>query len=515
MLDFMIVLTSLISLMVPSSGISFFKVIRMARLLRPIRVVSKNDGLKISIQALIVSVPAILNLLVIVFLFMLIFGIIGVNIFKGMYNYCDTSQMVGLSDEHIKTLIIEKFDCLNYGGEWATYHTNFDTIGDSILQMISMSQTVGWAAIMYRAMDSNGPTMTPGFKTKPYYSLFFISYVIFGAFFITNLFVGVVISSFNRESDRLGKHFLLTEQQKKWIETKLLVVRINPKLANKRPDNKYSQKVFDMATHDYFDYAILTCITLNTIVLALKWTNMSPEMTQVTEYLNYFFTGIFLIEFIIKMVAFRWRYFRDYWNIFDFLICIGSLLFIFLNIWYNIEVSTSTQVVRALRIGRMLKLFRSMKSLQVIFSTFMATLPSLMNVGGLMILIVYIYAVIGMNLFAEVTMRPPMHIFLNFQTVPNAFLTLIRMATGENWNDLMDIIGQPYTISNQCVNNPTYADYVAAGNKTVGCGDYTTTYIYFSTYILLVSMIFLNLFIAIILNGYFQTADREKQVLNS
>lgn len=64
---------------------------------------------------------------------------------------------------------------------------------------------------MYRAMDSNGPDKVPGYKEKPIYSLFFVFYIVFGAFFITNLFVGVVISSFNRESDRLGKHFLLTD----------------------------------------------------------------------------------------------------------------------------------------------------------------------------------------------------------------------------------------------------------------------------------------------------------------
>ena len=52
---------------------------------------------------------------------------------------------------------------------------------------------------------------------------------------MANLFVGVVISSFNRESENIGKHFLLTEEQKKWIETRLLVVRVNPKSAYIRP----------------------------------------------------------------------------------------------------------------------------------------------------------------------------------------------------------------------------------------------------------------------------------------
>ena len=98
-LDFAIVIVSIISLAMPveaSESLTTFKVIRMARLLRPIRVISRNEGLRVSIQALYVSVPAILNLLVIVLLFMMIFGIIGVNLFKGKFEYCDTSSVVGL-----------------------------------------------------------------------------------------------------------------------------------------------------------------------------------------------------------------------------------------------------------------------------------------------------------------------------------------------------------------------------------------------------------------------------------
>lgn len=111
-----------------------------------------------------------------------------------------------------KTYIDDKWDCINYGGEWSRYHTHFDNIQNSMIQMVTMSQTVGWAAIMYKAMNSRGPDLVPGFKTNSPLSLFFVAYIVMGAFFITNLFVGVVISSYNRESERLGKDFLLTKE---------------------------------------------------------------------------------------------------------------------------------------------------------------------------------------------------------------------------------------------------------------------------------------------------------------
>ena len=98
-----------------------------------------------------------------------------------------------------------------------------------------MSQTVSWSVIMYSIVNSNGPDTVPGYKTQPYMALFFVSYIIFGTFFVSNLFVGVVISAYNEETDRLGKGFLLTDNQRKWVETKSMVLKIRPRLAYVRP----------------------------------------------------------------------------------------------------------------------------------------------------------------------------------------------------------------------------------------------------------------------------------------
>jgi voltage-dependent calcium channel L type alpha-1D len=101
--------------------------------------------------------------------------------------------------------------------------------------MVVMSQVVNWAPMMYKAMNSNGPDKVAGYKVDQGVPAFFIVFIIFGAFFITNLFVGVVISAYNRESERLGKDFLLTDKQKKWRETKVLVLKMRPKVAMIRP----------------------------------------------------------------------------------------------------------------------------------------------------------------------------------------------------------------------------------------------------------------------------------------
>lgn len=69
---------------------------------------------------------------------MLIFGIFGVNLFKGRSFYCDTARMP-FGPKQVETLVRGKQDCLNYGGSWTRYHFHFDGIGSSVWNMVVMT----------------------------------------------------------------------------------------------------------------------------------------------------------------------------------------------------------------------------------------------------------------------------------------------------------------------------------------------------------------------------------------
>ena len=133
-LDFIVVIIAVISLSLPSDGadIGTLKILRMGRLVRPLRVLSRNEGLRISIQALLVSVPAMLRLMMIVALFFLIFAIMGITLFKGYFEECDISQ-TSLTEEQLELGIRNKYDCINYGGDWVTYGKNFNNMGQSVM----------------------------------------------------------------------------------------------------------------------------------------------------------------------------------------------------------------------------------------------------------------------------------------------------------------------------------------------------------------------------------------------
>lgn len=97
--------------------------------------------------------------------------------------------------------------------------------------------------------------------------------------------------------------------------------------------------------------------------------------------------------------------------------------------------------------------------------------------------------------------------FLSFSDFYKSFITLIRVATGENWNEVMNALSRESSLDYPCIENPTYEDLVANGMEPVGCGNRVIAQVYFLTFIFIVGLIFLNLFIAIILQGYYQTQD--------
>jgi hypothetical protein len=141
---------------------------------------------------------------------------------------------------------------------------------------------------------------------------------------------------------------------------------------------------------------------------------MSESATNTVDYINYVFTALFMLEAALKLTAFGCRYFKDNWNRFDFIIVSLSILFTILDKGSGLGVGSAATVLRTIRIGRMIKFVRKMQTMKIIFATFLNTLNALLNVGSLLFLIIYIYAVIGINLFADIKMKSPMHERLNF-----------------------------------------------------------------------------------------------------
>ena len=95
-LDFFIVMSSVLSVAFEGLGLSVLKVLRLFRILRPLRLISRNKQLKLAIISLLKSIPAIINLLFIVGFFIFLMGILGMTLFKGKFFNCSLTEIEGL-----------------------------------------------------------------------------------------------------------------------------------------------------------------------------------------------------------------------------------------------------------------------------------------------------------------------------------------------------------------------------------------------------------------------------------
>jgi Ion transport protein len=199
-------------------------------------------------------------------------------------------------------------------------------------------------------------------------------------------------------------------------------------------------------------------IVLNTICLTMKWYEQSEDIERTLEIINYVFSGIFFIEAFIKITGSGPKiYFRDSWNRFDFLIATGSLVSIIISSQGTLTLKGALTLVRSVRLMRILRLLRrGGRSLYMIFNTFVITLHSLANIGGLLMLIIYIYAILGMATFGQTMRSDVLNDYLNFETFLNSFVSLFVIATGDSWNTLQAAYAIERQPNEDCIENPTY-----------------------------------------------------------
>jgi hypothetical protein len=148
-MDFIIVLLSLIDFLPIDANISFIKVIRLMRVIRPLRMISKNPGLKIAIESLIKVIPGISNLMLISVLCILLFSILGTTFYKGLFYSCYMENIPDGLQEEVHTM----WECMDQGGEWINATDNFDNVFSSMITFFIALTTEGWVGIMWNAVD--------------------------------------------------------------------------------------------------------------------------------------------------------------------------------------------------------------------------------------------------------------------------------------------------------------------------------------------------------------------------
>lgn len=181
--------------------------------------------------------------------------------------------------------------------------------------------------------------------------------------------------------------------------------------------------------------------------MALSYEGASVSWEAFLEFTNYIFTTIFFLECVLKLFAYQRAYFYTNWNRFDFFVVASSLIDIGLKFLPSADGEGDNQVLtvgpqlarvlRVLRVSRVLRLAGKYKGLQALLQTITKAFPAIINVFGLLMLIFFMMATLGVFFFADISDGEIINRFKNFKTWDDAFLLLFAISTGEEWNLIM------------------------------------------------------------------------------
>ena len=554
-----------------------WKCVRIVRVVRPLQ--KQNQDVKQLMAALMSSFTAIMHVINLLMLLIFIFGLMGVNLFRGRFHFCnDESVLEGY----------EKCTGTNFGGRpdipcvigpsmceqgigkflgqeilvprvWSVKRDNFDNLYAASLTLLRLSSQDNLRPIFHSVMDipasfeylcpgsnidaTNGcpdggipffKARQPVINEKPENIVFPITYVFVANIFISQLVIGVLIDNIRRQTGTA----LYTEEQRVWNATKQTLERLSEKV--QPPDLKGFQKIlYEFLEGESYEIFITTIIILNTLWMATEHEPHVQLYLDIANVVGWFFITIYVTETFAKLYVFQplsivvkpegdwieedrelkekgglfitqrlqWKntsirspYFEDAWNSFDFVVVAFSVL-------DSIGV-IDFAVLKLLRVLRVLRLVRRVKTLQMMLVTLIKAIPSILAALLFLGIFIFIWAAVGSDpsFFLNLKQGQIINSTWNFSSLMNAILLLFRTATGDGWFDLIyDASIMPPFCTHMVPAGATMADgHVLLEDQPGDCGLGGIGQVYFIIFYLLCNFIFLPLFVATLINYFFE-----------
>ncbi|XP_071801996.1 voltage-dependent calcium channel type A subunit alpha-1-like isoform X9 [Asterias amurensis] len=491
-----------------SKNLNTIKSLRVLRVLRPLKTIKRVPKLKAVFDCVVNSVKNVTNIAIVYGLFMFIFAVIGVQLYKGRFFYC-TDPSKHNKEECKGNYFVYNGDMIRdtQPREWEKYPFNYDNVFAALLTLFTVSTGEGWPDVLKHSIDATTEGQGPAPYNKIQMAFFYVVYFIIFPFFFLNIFVALIIITFQEQGDKDYQDGDIDKNQKQCVEFCINAKPTDGFVPTNKNSVKY--KVWKLVVSQPFEYFIMTLIALNTIALMMKTYKAEATYTDTLKYLNIAFTVLFTIEAILKLIGFGPRnYFRAAWNTFDFITVLGSIADAIITQVGDGFINLS--VLRLFRAARLIKLLRQGSSIRILLWTFVQSFKSLPWVCLLTFMLFFIYAIIGMQIFGNISRADDgkaINRNNNFSNFFMGLLLLFRCATGESWQLIML----------SCKSNSTCDVGSLGANYTEeelnGCGS-DFSYFYFVSFIFLCSFLMLNLFVAVIMDN-FDYLTRDASILGA
>jgi hypothetical protein len=477
-LDFIVVSSSWVPLLFPH--LDNVTAIRALRALRPLRTIRRLPKLKAQVDTIVESLPFLLDVALLAFFILTVYGVLGLSIYKGVLrSRCFELQGSDVDGLHTRgrtvgdaqrdvcdprgsgnDLTVHRGSCAEgelcapYGQTALWGLVGFDNIGLAWVTVARCITLEGWFDVFY-LIESARPS--------PVNSAYFLSLVVFGGYYLLNLFLAVMVRTYDHRSEvKAIKKQRQRNECNSSASTPQPPSQCNSSASTPQLPSRRQRMSFALAASDEgestptsaplllsdsamarfvsdprFEPATTAVIALNTGVMMLDRHPIEPGIDRLIDTSNMLFTVVFALEMAAKICAHGPRlYWADPYNRFDGTIVVTSIFDIIAEV---LPVGINTSFLRALRLLRVFRLLRTWSSLQQILTVFISIIAhELLWLLLLLSLVLFIFALLGMQVFGgqyahhpDFAGDPPRH---NFDSLTGAMLTVFIVTTGESWD---------------------------------------------------------------------------------
>jgi len=583
-----------------------FKTMRIVRVVRPLQ---KNvDAVKSLLAALLSSCGNIFHVFNLLLLMMLIWGLIGVSLFRGRFHRCNDDAAAGFADcmgtsyGGLPSLPCDFMDpkypngttCENNIGffldqpilvprAWEVPPENFETIVGGCMFLFRILCVDNLRPLFHSLMDipfkteiicsdgSSGANGCPPGETqyvvsdqpkmdnKPENILFGIVYLFFANAFISQLVIGVLIDNIRQQKGTA----LYTQTQREWDSTGKTIKKylVLPRRATKPEDTVLLKignyelklwgrtKLYEILMSDLYDAIMMGIIVVNTVWMATEHWPAESWYHILKNYVDQSFLVIYLFETAGKIYSFgviRWTkddapyqwgdnrllkflgikdvkspYFGDPWCAFDFTVVALSVVTTYT------AAGAALEPLKLLRVLRVFRLVKKVKTLQIMISTLLGAVPSILAALFFLAIWIFFFSSIGMMFFAHLKVGEVITDKWNFQTITSAMMLLFRISTGDGWFPIIydaSIAPPTCTPSFSVPCDPSCGDYTCSETEPGSgvymeqvagdCGNPTVAKVYFIIFWFGCNFMFGPLFVATLIDYFFASQINEDSLFN-
>ncbi|XP_047127519.1 sodium leak channel NALCN [Hydra vulgaris] len=473
--------------------------ILVLRALRPLRIITLAPPLRKVVWVLLSGYKDIFKVAILQGVLMFAFASYGVQVFAEKLMKCNDpaiqnkNECVGsfyktvASPRNLQGLKGEKTEIL-VPRVWSNPRNfDFDNLGKAFLALLELLSLEGWTDVRDTIKDQTGWVGI----------LYPHAYVVAACLLGLTLFIGVIVSNFNETKGTA----LLTVEQKRWKDLKKKLELAQPLHLPPRPKDSFIRgKLYDFFNCKWYNrfYAFILLVNVGTLFRG-QWEPNDLDSIWNSSLISIAIICciIFFIDLVLKVVAYS---FKGYWlswrNRFDLILTLSGIVF---SVWILLSFSQRNTHDEAKQFGVVIFILRFLSfsgksnDLRMLMLTVVMSLTKCFFTIGVMLMIMACYAFVGVILFGNIKHGLALNNQANFETSYNAMLLLFRMTTGEDWNRVMRdaTLSWPYCKLND------KEDY-----KFSSCGNTTAAYFFFHSFYFIINYIFLNLFIAVVIENF-------------